>query len=152
MSFYLNNIMSDQMFDDLLKEKRILLVRFGYAAEKDCERLDRMLASINQMVSRYFAIAAYETRDVTELLRKKYNITEETRHILVFFTKGAPIYVSFCKRPSFQICEYIPGVEEMLSLLIMVHQGITHNKKIINVYGTYFENKKSVRKLEKQET
>ncbi|EHY65284.1 U5 snRNP protein, DIM1 family [Nematocida ausubeli] len=142
MSFFLNNIVSDKMFEDLLNDKRILLVRFGYAEEKECQRIDRMLSELNGMVCRYFAIAAYETKDVADALRRKYKISEDTRHVLVFFSKRAPIYVSFCKRPNFQVSETIPGTDEMLSLLIMVHQGIFHNKKIINVYGTYFESKK----------
>lgn len=143
MSFFLDNIDSEHMFEELLKEERIVILRFGSAGEHECQRLDRMLAAVGRTVDKYFVIAAYETKDVTQSIRKKYNITDKRKHILIFFHKGLPVYLSFCKKPNFQVVETIPGSEELLSLLVMVHQGVTHKKKIINIYGTYFGEKKS---------
>ncbi|KAI5191784.1 U5 snRNP protein, DIM1 family [Nematocida minor] len=148
MSFFLNNITSEQMFEELLQDHRIALVRFGFSERPECVRLDRLLSTLNKSVHRYFAIAAYEIKDVTPPLRKKYKITDSAQNILVFFSKGVPIYVSFCKRPNFQITEEIPGSEELLSLLVTVHQGVTHNKRIINVYGTCFEGNRSQKRKE----
>ncbi|KAH9385406.1 U5 snRNP protein, DIM1 family [Nematocida major] len=151
MSFYVNNIVSEDMFEEILADERIAIVRFGYAESPECQRLDRMLAALESTVGRYFAFSAYETKDVTQKIRKRYEISDETRCILVFFSQKKPVYVSFCRRPSYQVSEKFPTLDELFSLLIMVNQGITHRKKIINIYGTYFEGKRGGKKPEASE-
>lgn len=139
MSFYLNNITTEKMFEDLLQDERVVLVRFGVAEKPECQRLDRLISSLSKEVWNYFLIAAYEKKDVPKTLRKKYSIADGWHNVLIFFYRGKPVYVSFHRKPNFQVTDEIASTNDLLSLLVTVQQGVKHKRKVINVYGLPFE-------------
>lgn len=146
MSFFLNNITTEKMFDEILQDRRIVLVRFGVAEKPECQRLDRIISSLDKSINTYFSIAAYEKKDVSKYHRKKYNITDTEDSILIFFFNSHPIYISFNKKPNFQVTDKISNPNELLSLLVIIHQSIKHNRKTVYIYGQPSSENKSPKK------
>ncbi|KAI5180952.1 U5 snRNP protein, DIM1 family [Nematocida sp. AWRm80] len=139
MSFLIRNIHTYTEFIETIEDRRPVLIRFGHGYTPTCKRMDLLLHLVNRDVNHYINIVAYDTMEISNDTFKRYAITKDTLCTLVFFYNKAPIYIAFNHKPAIQINEPIPNKAELLSLIVFVYQGVTHEKKIINVPTEYAE-------------
>ncbi|KAI5170576.1 hypothetical protein NEFER03_0035 [Nematocida sp. LUAm3] len=133
MSFYIENVLAEKEFNQLLSEEKIVLVRFGLAEEEETKKIDKILSSFAMETSAYFRIVACEVQDMPETLLKRYRVSKLSTATIVFFHKGKPLMLEINKVRSFYLHAPFPSVNNFLSLLIHIHLGICKNHRKISM-------------------
>lgn len=130
MSFYIRNIEKEEDMQKVLQTDKLLVIRFGKAAHRYTQWLDKMFAELYSVGQISIDFAACEVIDMSTEFLFQYSVTKAHKCALVFFYRKTCIPITFNGQTVSVITEQIYEYSDLISLLLFVQRSTLHGYKV----------------------